>query len=433
MAREMQEEFERIILGKAFNVEIANAVKAGIEDATVKTSDLLGRLQNLFTDANPEKVTQLTSLFGIRPDPTTDKAEFDRFNELGLKGYEKVKGREVDAASAAETDAESEGIKADSSDVNKSRDNYANTAKEFLNKLKANKAVFDVVRQRNQDAVEILEDLEKGQQPLVSNDEVVGAMQILARAHKSEQEKAGVAEPERLADQAALEEEMKKAQTEQKNIADATKAQNQQQSGQSNNLEFVKAGGKGLIGPFDIMVDKQAGLVQAQRSVFKRTSFDAVLKVAAGEQGVIGQFKNVGLLPPLNPDMLGRKLSATKNKYVKRRLESIHAALKNDLNPRSDIAAIFPHIKWQSQRDALQKAMNSYNESHERFKVDPVKYNQEKPGYQAQVKPDNTAKAKNKIDLTITEAAKTAAAKPAPDAKKGPTPDPAAATTGLRK
>jgi hypothetical protein len=65
-------------------------------------------------------------------------------------------------------------------------------------------------------------------------------------------------------------------------------------------------------------------------------------------------------------NMLARRLSATKNKYVSRRCDAILAALKNNLNPHTEIPAIYSHLK-SSQRAALDKAVNEYNAKRETF------------------------------------------------------------------
>jgi hypothetical protein len=65
-------------------------------------------------------------------------------------------------------------------------------------------------------------------------------------------------------------------------------------------------------------------------------------------------------------NMLARRLSATKNKYVSRRCAAIKASLKNNLNPRSEITAIWSHLS-ASGRASLKKAILEYNARREAF------------------------------------------------------------------
>jgi len=261
-----------------------------------------------------------------------------------------------------------EGLASESPGLEKAQQNYSNAAKEFLNKLDGLYLNSNLPVNRNmREPTQKLQRLAGGTQPIPNNDETLESMIILREELAHAQKNAGKAEDQILAEKKELDAIMDKAKAEQKNVTEATKIQNQRKSGDPTNLrQETVSMGIGLVSNFDVLIDDQNKSVQAQKTVFRRTAFDAVLKVAAGEKGVIGQFKNITLIPRIDDNMLARRYSATKNKYVKRRFESIMASLDKNLNPRTEITAIYSHLK-SSQRAALKQAMTDYETKREEF------------------------------------------------------------------
>ena len=312
------------------------------------------------------------------------------------------------AASQEEDKETPEGIAGESPGLEKAQQDFSNAAKTFLSKLRAidsSRAIIDNPNMKT--SIEKIQQLADGHQPLPDNNEIVNCMQMLRGAYLGERRAAGADSAEVKAHADELDGIINKAREADKNATEAARLQRQKMSGDPTQLrqETISVG-SGLASKFDVLIDDQNKSVQAQKTVFKRTAFNAVLKAAVGEKGVrepvIKPFSNITLIPPINRDMLARRYSATKRKYVKRRFESIMACLKNKLNPRSEITAIYSHLT-SSQRAALKVAMADYDTKREEFiatgKSEGPAY---KPTVETRNKATDTA-TKTPQTLTLTE------------------------------